>query len=187
MKKIKDYKDVIPSRFHHVSYKDDVSDVLKEALITQIQSGNGLFIIGDTGVGKTHIACAIATKVLEEGFDVKFLNTGKFLNTLRDEFSKTFDDPEEYQGLFNEVMNFNGIIILDDIGAEKPSEWVIERLYLLINEKYESMTPMIFTSNCNKDQLTERLGDRIVSRISGMTLKVKIPGIDRRLTSTQNE
>ena len=172
----KDFKKIIPKRFHEVSYENDVSEVVKAAMLNQLRERNGLFIVGNTGVGKTHIACAMAKYILEQGFDVLFYNTGKLLELLRDEFGK-----DEEKCLFKEILDFKGVLILDDIGAEKPSAWAIERLYLIINDKYESMTPMIFTTNCEKEDLMNTLGDRIVSRITGMTLKVRIPGQDRRI------
>ena len=172
----KDYKNIIPQRFYEVSYENDVPELLKGALIAQLQARNGLLMSGKTGVGKTHVACAMAKYILDQGFDVLFYNTGKFLELLREEFGK--EDEEKH--LFRDMLEFKGVIILDDIGAEKPSAWAIERLYLIINEKYESMTPMIFTTNCEKEALMDTLGDRIVSRITGMTLTVRIPGQDRR-------
>ena len=178
----KDYKKVLPLRFHNASYENDVSAVAKKVMVDQIQARNGLFIYGEVGVGKTHIACAMAKEIMNNGFEVMFYNTGKFLEMLRNEFNKDFNENEDYKGLFQEAMDFKGILILDDIGAEKVSDWVIERLYLIINEKYESMIPVIFTSNCDKEILSARLGDRIVSRIAGMTVTLEIPGRDRRLT-----
>jgi DNA replication protein DnaC len=77
-------------------------------------------------------------------------------------------------------MNFKGIIVFDDIGAEKVSDWTRERLYLIINKKYEDMIPMIFTSNCDLEILSARLGDRISSRIMGMTELIKVDGEDMR-------
>lgn len=172
----KDYKKIIPPRFHNVSYEADVSDRMKEVFTKQIKSGNGVYLYGGPGVGKTHVVCAIAKNILENGIDVWFLNTSEFLEKLRQEFNS-----DDFQDLFKEVMDFKGVLILDDIGAEKASEWTRERLYLVINKKYEEMQPVIFTSNCDLEILSARLGDRITSRIIGMTEVLEKRGEDKRL------
>lgn len=184
----KNYQNIIPKVFHTVNYETDVSEKLKEMAREQISKRReGLYFYGSTGVGKTHIVCALAKKLLETGFDVLFYNTGDFLERIREEFNKSSSYDEDYQGIFRETMNFPGILIFDDIGSEKVSDWVIERLYLIINKKYEDMIPMIFTSNCDLEILSARLGDRIASRIFGMTKLVKLDGADKRLTMANNE
>ncbi len=178
---LRDYKKIIPVRYHNVSYETDVKEVLKTEVTSQIQKREGLYLWGESGSGKTHIACALTKEFLEKGIDVMFFNTGDFLEKLREEFEKPFED-EEHVGLFREVMDFEGVLIFDDIGSEKASDWSRERLYLIINKKYEDMIPMIFTSNCDLEILSARMGDRITSRISGMTSIMMVDGGDRRLT-----
>ncbi len=73
------------------------------------------------------------------------------------------------------------MFILDDIGVEKVSEFVEEFMYMLINNQYEKVYPMVITSNLPLSQLAERLGDRIVSRIKEMCSVVEIKGEDKRL------
>ena len=73
------------------------------------------------------------------------------------------------------------LLILDDIGAEKPSEWVQETLFILVNYRYEQMLPTIFTSNCGLDELEERIGKRIVSRMVEMCRCISMDGEDWRL------
>jgi DNA replication protein DnaC len=176
-----DFKKIIPTRFHSVSYEIDVTEAIKELAITQIRSGNGLYLYGESGVGKTHTICAIAKKVILSGIEIMFFNTGDFLDKLRDEFNKTPNwEDENHQSLFREVMDFDGVLFLDDIGAEKASEWVRERLYLIINKKYEDLKPIIFTSNCDLEILSARLGDRVTSRIMGMAEILELDGVDRR-------
>lgn len=182
----KNYENVIPKKYHNVSYETDVSNVIKLETTKQIKNREGLYLWGEPGCGKTHIACALTKTLLEQGIDVMFLNTGDFLERVREEYNKVFED-EEYKGLFREVMDFEGILIFDDIGAEKVSEWTRERLYLIVNKKWEDMYPMIFTSNCDIEVLSARLGDRITSRIAGMTTRIMIPGVDKRITQKSNE
>lgn len=177
---ILDYKKIIPIRYHNASYENDVKDIIKTEVTDRIQKHEGLYIWGPPGGGKTHIACALAKKFLESYINVMFFNTGDFLEKLREEYNKSNSD-DESTSLFREVMDFKGILFFDDIGAEKANEWTRERLYLIINKKYEDMTPMIFTSNCDLEILSARMGDRITSRISGMTTRIMINEGDRRL------
>jgi DNA replication protein DnaC len=73
------------------------------------------------------------------------------------------------------------ILILDDLGAEKSSEWVREQLYVIINQRYINMLPTLVTTNCTTEELMERLGERTVSRLIEMTDSYKITADDYRL------
>ena len=80
------------------------------------------------------------------------------------------------------IMDFKGLLFIDDIGAEKMTEWVAETFYLILNYRYNEMLPTIFTSNLSPSELAERIGDRIVSRIIGSSDVIKLDGEDRRLS-----
>jgi DNA replication protein DnaC len=177
-----DYTKIIPRRYHDVSYENDVTDVVKGVVKEQIQKRDGLYIRGDVGVGKTHLACALVKKFIEEGLDVRFYNTSDFLERLRDEFKNGVITDESSEGLFRDTMNYKGILVLDDIGTEKVTDWVNERLYLIINKRYEDMLPTIFTSNCDMETFSARLGDRFSSRVKQMTRIINLVHSDRRLT-----
>jgi len=177
-----DYKKILPIRFHNVSYENDVLEVIKKESQKQLKQRDGLYLWGLPGSGKTHIACAIAKNILDFGLEVRFFNTSDFLERLRDEYDNKTKIDEDSNGLFRDTMDFRGILIFDDLGAEKASEWVIERLYMIINKKYEDMIPIIFTSNCDLEILSARLGDRITSRIAGMASFIHVNGPDRRLS-----
>jgi DNA replication protein DnaC len=181
------YKKIIPVRYHDVSYENDVKDDIKKILVGQIRKRNGIYIFGESGVGKTHLVCAMAKYILEQGVEVLFYNTGDFVEKLREEFENGIKYDEEYLGLFRETMNFKGILIFDDLGAEKISDWVRERLYLIINKKYEDMVPMIFTSNCDLEILSARLGDRVTSRIREVSEIINFTGVDMRLSEKMNK
>ena len=172
---------MIPPRFHNVSYENDFSPVTRALIDVEIKNRNGLYIYGDSGVGKTHLACALAKDLLEKGFKVSFFEVAKLLELMRRGYDK--GDEEENGDIFWELMTLkNGFIFLDDIGAEKLTDWARERLYLIINEKYNDLTPIIFTSNCDIEILSARAGDRITSRIVGTTEPIRLSGADRRYT-----
>jgi DNA replication protein DnaC len=176
-----DYKKIIPLRFQEASFEKDLTPEQQEIIINSLRKKEGLYLWGMPGSGKTHKACAIAKFVLTSGIQVKYYNTGDFLEMIREEFERTDEDEDSDESLFRETMNFQGLLILDDIGAEKATPWVQERLYLIINKRYEDIWPTIFTSNCDMEVLSARLGDRISSRIVGMTKNIKINGSDKRI------
>lgn len=72
------------------------------------------------------------------------------------------------------------LLLVDDLGLAKTSEWVEETTYRLLNGRYEQMRPSIFTSNFAVDQLRDNLGDRIASRLSEICTRVVMAGSDRR-------
>src|SRR5207244_381801 len=72
------------------------------------------------------------------------------------------------------------LVVLDDIGAERPSEWQRERLLTIIGDRYDNELSTIITSNLTIAELTEPLGGRLQSRIAGMTVPLLFKGADRR-------
>lgn len=177
---MKDYKKIIPERFYDTSYENDVDDKIKKIVKEQLNKEEGVYIYGKSGVGKTHIVCALCKHFLEHDIDVRFYNTGEFLERLREEHNKSY---EGEGGLLIKVMDFRGILVLDDIGVGKPSPWTRDRLYTLLSKRYDSKWPVFFTSNFDLESLKVEFGgdDRLISRISDMTERIKKNGEDRRL------
>ena len=171
----------IPKRYENAEYKDIPSNIRKLFEVIK-ETRKGIYIHGGVGTGKTHIAYALksgASEVLKiRTWDIRVYNTIEMLREFRLDFDR-HQSSKKY--LEEDIMDFKGILILDDIGAEKLSDWVFERFYLIINHRYEEMLPTIFTSNLPIADLAERIGDRTVSRIVEMCDIVKIEGKDRRL------
>jgi len=72
------------------------------------------------------------------------------------------------------------LLILDDLGAEKPTEWALEKIYQLVNLRYESLRPMIATTNLDLNSLERLLGERTFGRLIEMCLPVEVSGEDYR-------
>lgn len=144
-------------------------------------NNNGLIFLGACGVGKTHLAAAIANSQIGK-MPVLFISCPDFLFELREGISKK-GRPSHLFDLARRVQ----LLILDDIGAEKSSEWVQETLFVLINYRYECMLPTIFTTNCSFAELEEKLGQRIVSRIVEMCRIVKMGGEDWRIKTRKEQ
>ena len=73
------------------------------------------------------------------------------------------------------------LLVLDDLGAEKPTEWVQEQLFIIINKRYEEMLPTLITTNCNMAELIDRIGRRTADRILEMTTPINIKAADYRM------
>jgi len=132
----------------------------------------GLFLFGPAGTGKTHLA----VKIAQELEDTRFVKIPKLLLSLKANFDGQGYENEQ----IIERLSKTPILILDDLGAEKASEWVAETLYILIDDRYGNMKPTVFTSNYSPSELAERLGDRIVSRIMEMCRVIEIKTSDKR-------
>jgi len=133
----------------------------------------GLFLFGPAGTGKTHLAVKIAQEVDSE---VKFVKIPKLLFSFKANYNGQGHENEQIIERLSKVP----LLILDDLGAEKASEWVAETLYILIDERYGNMKPTVLTSNYSPSELAERLGDRIVSRIIEMCRVIEIKTSDKR-------
>lgn len=105
---------------------------------------------------------------------IRVENVPEMLYQVRKDFKKE----NEYR---ENLLETRKVIVLDDIGVEKVSEFVEEFMYLLINTQYEKVYPMVITSNLPLSKLAEKLGDRVVSRIKEMCEVIEIKGEDKRL------
>ena len=140
--------------------------------------GKGLLLYGPVGAGKTHLAASICNALIDRGFDVVWTNTPEFITKLK----RSFDTGVNEATVMDSHIRA-GLLVLDDIGSEKPTDWAESRLYEVINSRLEREAPIIFTSNCQADVLTKRLGQRIVSRIRGMSQGVQLRARDYRTIS----
>ena len=99
-----------------------------------------------------------------------------FLDDLRNSYSNP--SPEFDEELY--MVKHCNLLIVDDIGAEKLTEWVRERIVSIINIRVSNNLSTIYTSNLSPNDLREEMGDRIASRILGCSNVVEITGADRR-------
>ena len=171
---------IIPLRYVDVSEKD-IPEKIKKIVLNLKKDRRGLYIHGSVGTGKTHLIYAIAQMVREKEIvgKVRVYNSSDMLRQMRDAFNKS--DPYDNADLFKELLEFRGLLIIDDIGAEKLSDWVLETFYLLVNKRYEEVMPTIFTSNLPLKDLAEKIGDRTVSRIVESCDIFEIKGEDKRI------
>lgn len=147
----------------------ELLNIMSNDIVSWVNSGSSLLLWGERkGNGKTTMACAIANKYIREMASkttlepvVHFIKTARFLEETRQQFNNPTPEWPERMKLIETVP----LLIIDDIGAEKPSDWVRERLLNIIDERYSNNRSIIYTSNCTRQQMLDNLHDRIYDRI----------------------
>jgi DNA replication protein DnaC len=157
----------------------------------------GLFLQGPTGVGKTHLAVAALKRLSERGFDVVFFDYQTLLQRIRDSYNPAAGagDRDAYRTALDAE-----ILMLDDLGAHRATEWVTDTVTQIITHRYNEDKALIATSNLGlpeygdvarskdpetgqyriADTLSDRIGDRAVSRLFEMCSPVRIRTQDYR-------
>jgi DNA replication protein DnaC len=117
-----------------------------------------LVFMGVNGCGKTHLAAAIANYRIKEGKPVKFEVVPDFLDHLRFTFSP--ESTVSYDQVFEEVKNAP-LLILDDLGTQSTTPWAEEKLYQIINHRYNYQLPTVLTTNCPLDEIDSPISSRL--------------------------
>jgi DNA replication protein DnaC len=178
----------IPARYRGVSFdRPPVSDMARdmtsrhvvqaardfaENLDRNLGEGNGLWLMGDTGTGKTTLGMLVASQALAAGKSVAVYFTPKLLNRIRQTYQEA-ESRNAYTAFFDQVTSVD-LLYIDDLGSERHTDWVVEQLYAVINERYENRRSVLVTSNAPGDvdkgtgELREQIGPRTVSRLIEM-------------------
>ena len=135
--------------------------------------GDGLLLMGEPGTGKTHLAVATMIYIINEFImPAKFISFNSFLEEIKMGFGENSDKVKTVIEM--------PLLVVDDIGKEKKTEWSNGVLYRIINERYEAMLPTIITTNLMPPELEKHCGDATFSRIIEMTEAVDCRGADYR-------
>mgnify|MGYP006423259887 CR=1 FL=1 len=143
----------------------------------RIKDGKGIIYSGRYGTGKTHLAAAILKKIIEQGYSGLFISTPTLISKFKQSWDKN-NELKEHE-LINSMQEVD-LLLLDDLGSENPKGWIRERLFTIINSRYEKMLPTVITTNCDLGEISEQLGGRIESRIYEMCKGVRLNGKDYR-------
>jgi len=179
----------IPRRFRGVSFdRKPICDldpmVLRQVrdfitdLDRNLDRGRGFWFYGDVGTGKTSLAMLISSAAIDAGRSVAIYSVPQLLADIK----ATYEDGagSSYLELFRRLSRVD-LLHLDDLGAEKRTEWVLEQLYAIVNERWQDQRSIVVTTNLkDRDQLRQQLGERTVSRLSEMCATIPIMGPDLR-------
>jgi DNA replication protein DnaC len=204
----------IPERYRHCSLESfeiyhGADPSLGNALLTARRfveefpvdtAGKGLLFIGDAGLGKTHLAVGVLKRLIRErGVHGLFCDYRELLKNIQNSYNPQVSTTE--LELLKPVFAAE-VLLLDDLGAQKPSEWIWDTVALVLNSRYNSNQTTIITTNWddlpagaglrpdpegakparNEETLGDRIGDRMRSRLAEMCVKVRLIGKDFRQT-----
>ena len=142
---------------------------------------DNLLLRGPTGVGKTHASLAIARQAAEKGHAVIYGPAQVLLHQLEKEhFGRA-------EGNSEDMLLACDLLVLDDLGAEFSSPFYVSCLYNLINTRMLEGRTIILSTNLNQNQLKERYGDQITSRITGTFVPLLFMGRDIRQQKRQEK
>jgi DNA replication protein DnaC len=186
---------LIPERYERCDLDrfDDYNDSLVEALrrarifIEKFPVvDKGLLLVGNPGVGKTHIAVAVLKEVIRRNnARGLYWATARLLRRIRDTYNPVVKATE--LEVIRPVMEAD-LLVLDDLGVERLTDWVDETMNLIVNTRYSERRPTIFTTNIpltvsaksHAETLLERIGMRVFSRLQEMCHFVVLEGADYR-------
>jgi DNA replication protein DnaC len=134
-----------------------------------------LVLHGSYGCGKTHLAAAIVNERLARGGSAVFLVVPDLLDHLRSAYDPS--EPESYDERF-EAIRAAPLLVLDDLGAQAPTPWAHEKLFQLLNHRYNAELPTVITTNRSIEELDERLRSRLGH--FGLVRLIEIKAIDYR-------
>lgn len=146
---------------------------------------DSLIIMGKSEVGKTHLAAAIANKLIENNKIVLIDRLTNLLDGIRETYENNTKSENELIELYSNV----DMLIIDELGTEKISNWALEKLYTIIQNRYENRLPIIITTRFNKEGLIERfsyskdpdLVDAIISKLYQMCFGIKLKSMKKEL------
>jgi DNA replication protein DnaC len=178
---------VIPRRYRDVAFeRPPVTDMDRDVVRTtrdftdsideQLEAGRGLWFMGPVGTGKTTLAMLVSKAALETGRSVAIYSLPRLLNEIRD----THRAERSHIDLLDRLTAVD-LLHVDDVGAERKNEWVLEELYSIVNSRYEEQRSIVITTNIDDhDALCEQIGARTVSRLTEMCQEMLLSGEDRR-------
>jgi DNA replication protein DnaC len=138
----------------------------------------GLFLLGAAGTGKTHLAVAALKELVEVGHTGLFYNSASLIRDFRNRVGGSIT--EEESDRLNRLVSVD-ILVIDDLGVTRLSDFVREQTYSIIDQRYSENKTLIVTSNLNMKELEEQITYPVFSRVCGMCAIVNPGDIDFRI------
>ena len=132
--------------------------------------GDGLLLMGEPGNGKTHLAAAIVNHLVLRGKTCVFRSVPALLKRLQETYR---EGSRVTESEVLAVLQDADLLVLDDLGAEKVTEWAESTLYFIVDERYRWKKPLVVTTNCDLEVLEERIGTRTIDRLLEMCALVE--------------
>jgi DNA replication protein DnaC len=133
-----------------------------ERIEERLEKGEGLWLMGDVGTGKTTLAMLVSKAAVEAGRTVAIYSLPRLLARIRRTYDAEAGEP--YLEFFERLTSVD-LLHVDDLGVEKRSDWVLEQLYAIVNERYEAQRSIVVTTNLDQAALEQQIGPRTVSRL----------------------
>ena len=191
----------IPERYRHIGpHSPEVEELelraqpqvrtvrrFAETVSSRLDAGEGLGFHGDVGTGKTMLAFLITKAALDAGRTVAVFSFPRLLAAIRDSYR---EDSSDGYGEFLDRLVGVDLLQLDDLGAERPTEWAAEQIFLVIDGRYEAKRSVVYTTNLalpgadqhDVESLPDRIGWRTASRLAEMAPPVPLFGADQRIS-----
>jgi len=173
------YATLVPKRYRGKTLENFTGSIgqARDAILAD----SGVFITGSCGTGKTHLAVGLLFEWLDHKPQEKnnppiFLPAVEFFAELKSAMDQKIPEVQ-----ILDKYSYPPLLVIDDIGAEKISDWSRQIFYTLIDRRYRNMKQTIITSNLDLQKLSELIDDRISSRIVEMGVVVNLTGPDRRV------
>jgi DNA replication protein DnaC len=179
---------VIPRRYRDVSFDRPPVTEIDAGVVRAVRdytgridehlaAGRGLWLMGPPGTGKTTLAMLVSKAASEAGHSVAIYSLPRLLNEIRD----THRAERSHVQLLDRLVAVD-LLHVDDVGAERTTDWVLEELYSIVNARYEEQRAMLITTNIlDRDKLCEQITPRTVSRLTEMCDELPVLGHDRRM------
>ncbi len=179
---------VIPRRYRDVSFDRAPANEIEPAIVAatrryvatiedQLDAGRGLWFMGPPGTGKTTLAMLVSQAALKAGRSVAIYSLPRLLNEIRD----THRAERSHVDLLDRLTRVD-LLHVDDVGAERSTDWVLEELYSIVNGRYEDQRSMVVTTNIlDREALCAQITARTVSRLTEMCDELPLLGHDHRM------
>lgn len=126
------------------------------------KTGRSFLMLGTVGTGKTHLSIGIALEIMKTGHSAVFTSASKIFRSIKDTYSKSsYQKESEVMAIYTQC----DLLIIDEVGVQRGSDFEKETFFDVINERYESMRPTIILSNLTIEEIKVFLGERVFDRL----------------------